>query len=316
MNRAQYTAMFNLLSRTKTRYAECVRITRTDGTVFRFTAHDKPIRIREPEGGSFNYLSANSFSLTSLETSIGLVVSNMDIDGAIDDDSITENDLRNGLFDHANVDLFLAYWSNNKVAVLPLRTSWVGEIQMDGPKYKVDLRGIAQRLAQTFVKATSLECRYDFCDRECTLDIADFTETFTVNGVDGRDTFRVGGGITDTENYYQWGLATWLTGSNAGVKMEILRQNRNRVQLFLPMNSAIRLGDTISLVAGCSKTWTQCGVFDNKVNFGGEPFLAGNDILSRYPDDTADETIAAEQGITGTVTSGLTNTGLFDGEFD
>lgn len=320
MNRAQFATMFNLLSRTRTRYAECIKITRQDGVIYRFTAHDKPFRVKEPDGNSYIYESASSFSLTSLETSTGLVVSNMDIDGAIDDDRITENDLRNGLFDHANVELFLAYWANSKVTVLPLRTSWIGEIQMDGPKYKVDLRGIAQRLAQTFVNATSLECRYDFCDSCCTLDVADFTNTFSVGTPESRDTFTVtGGSIPNVDNFYQWGLATWLTGNNAGVRMEILRQNDNRVQLFLPMNSAIRGGDTLTMLAGCSKTWTQCGIYGNQVNFGGEPFLAGNDILSRYPDDSPDET-EDERGIAGNsigfVLDGITSSGLFGGEFD
>lgn len=291
MRRSDYLRFFSLLSRTKTKYAECVKITRTDGTIFRFTSHDNPLKIMEENGIIREYQSANSFSLTSLETSSGLVVSNMDIDGAIDADAITENDLRNGFFDNANFELFLAYWSNSNIRTLPLRTSWVGEIQMDGPKYKVDLRGIAQRLAQTFIQTTSLECRYDFCNSKCGLSAATFTSEYRVREVFSRDIFRVFNMPAPfRENAYQWGKAKILTGPNAGVEMEILRQYEDRVQLFLPLNFPLEPEDDVELMRGCNKTWDKCKEFENTINFGGEPFLAGNDILSRYPDASDDET--------------------------
>lgn len=289
MNRAQYAAMFNLLQRTRTKYAECIKVTRADGLTHRFTAHDRPLTLLEDGGTIGTYLRANSFSLTSLETTAGLVVSNMDIEGAIDDDAISENDLRDGLYDNAKVELFIAYWSKDKVSVLPLRVSWIGEIQMDGPKFKVDLRGIAQRLAQTFVKATSLECRYNFCDADCQLIAENYTEEVTVTEVISRDTFKFSVQNAVTSNFFQWGLAKWTSGDNAGVKMEILRHYEDQVQLFLPLNKPIEVGDIIDMTGGCSKSWDRCGSFGNRVNFGGEPFLAGNDMLSRYPSDTPDE---------------------------
>jgi uncharacterized phage protein (TIGR02218 family) len=240
----------------------------------------------------------------------------MDIDGAISDDAITENDLQNGLYDHANVELFLADWANSKVVVLPLRTSWIGEIQMDGNTYKVDLRGIAQRLAQTFVQTTSLECRHAFCDTGCKLDIADFTDSYTVLDVETRDTFNLQGVVPEEPNVYQWGLATFTSGANAGVEMEVLRHYGRRIQLFLPLNNAIEVGDTLDLVYGCSKTWTQCNNYSNHVNFGGEPFLSGSDVLSRYPDDTADETETPDgiEDVWADYTDEFNE--LFDGEYD
>lgn len=283
MNRAQYSTMFNLLARTRTKYTECIKITRADGTIFRFTAHDEPLTVREPEGGDFLYLSANSFSLTTIETSIGLVVSNMDIDGLIDDDSITENDLRSGLFDNANVELFIAYWSNSTVNILPLRTSWIGEIQVDGPKFKVDLRGIAQKLAQVFIKGTSLECRYTFGDADCGLSLAAFTHTYTIATVESRDIFTCNIAAPEHANTFQWGNAKWLTGDNAGTEMEVLHQFETRVQLFLPMKFTIQVGDTLELIEGCNKTWDQCKAFGNGQFFGGEPYLAGGDLLTRVP---------------------------------
>lgn len=313
--RTEFAKMFSLLMRTRTKYTECIKITRVDGRVFRFTAHDTDIVLREPDEQYQTYKAANSFILTSLETSSGLVVSNMDIDGLIDDDDISEADLRLGFFENANVDLFLAYWADSHIKILPMRTSWVGEIQMDGPKFKVDLRGIAQRLSQTFIQATSLECRWTFADGGedgsavhiragsncgCGLTEADWTDTYTITSLENTyDTFNCGGiPVENYEYYYQWGKCRFTSGENSGVVMEVLYHFGEQIKLFLPVPYPIQIGDTIELVAGCDKSYSTCGdKFDNKPRFGGEPFLAGTDFITRYPDvkeGTEEETGGAE----------------------
>lgn len=307
MNRSQYAAMFRMLERTRTKWVECIRITRTDGTVYRFTAHDEDLRISDgTPGGPKIFQSAASFSLTNLETNIGLVVSNMNIDAIISDDAITEADLRNGVFEHANVELFLAYWGNNRIRLLPLRTSWIGELQINGSEYKADLRGIAQKLAQVFVSGTSLDCRWSFCDENasgksyCGLNADSFTDSLVVASVESRDTFTVnphGNG----DDYYKWGKVTFTSGENNGASMEVLRQWGDRFQLFLPLKGVIAPGDTLDALAGCNKTFTQCQAYSNSRRFGGEPYLEGSDVLTRVgiPDNNVSESDVDDGSFTG-----------------
>jgi uncharacterized phage protein (TIGR02218 family) len=288
MNRTQYANIYKRLAKTKTRYVECLKITRLDGTIYRFTGHDTDMRITEADGQPYDYKSANSFQLTAIESQMGLVVSNMDINAIIDDDDISGDDLLAGLFDHANFELFIAYWTNSNVGILPLRTTWVGELRVEGADFKADLRGIAQRLAQTFVETTSLECRYQFCDAGCGLNEADFTENVVVATVASQDTFTAG---IAQGNYgkYVWGLAKFTSGGNVGVEMEIIRNFNNKLQLFLPVPYAINQGDTLTLIEGCDKTYSTCGVFGNIRYFGGEPFLTGSDHLTSYPSSAQPE---------------------------
>lgn len=283
MTRDEYVHIFSILSKRQTHMAECVKITRRDGTIFRFTSHDEDLTIREPDGFYYKYLRANSFVMTSLETDNGLAVSNMDIDGMIDDNSITEDDLRNGLFDNARLDVFLAYWMDRSVKVLPLRVSWIGEIQTEDTKFKVDLRGIASRLAQTFVQVTSLECRWRFTDDRCGLTPAAFERTVAISEVPTDDTFLANIPEAEWENKYQWGIATILSGENEGAQMEILRQFGTRVQLFLPLAKPLVPGTAVSIRQGCNKKFSTCCTrFTNSRRFGGEPFLAGADMITRY----------------------------------
>ncbi|MEQ1538548.1 MAG: phage portal protein [Sphingorhabdus sp.] len=52
----------------------------------------------------------------------------------------------------------------------------------------------------------------------------------------------------------------------------------------LGANELIHTGSRIELVEGCDKTIATCSTrFSNAINFRGEPYLPGNDILTRYP---------------------------------
>lgn len=293
MKRDNYTLLYNRLANTRTKYTECVKITRTDGTTYRFTALDDDLSIQEADGAFYTYKSADSFKLTALETQSGLVVSNMDVDCIVSDDSIAEDDLIAGLFDHANVELFIAYWAGQSIGTLPLRTSWIGEIQIKGVQFRADLRGIAQKLQQVFIQTTSLECRWTFCDPKCGLNAATYTRNVTVTAVESNDTFDANI-LSGDQNKFQWGLARFLTGNNAGGEMEIIRNFNTRIQLFLPMPFDVQVGDTLQLIYGCDKVFRTCNtVYNNADRFGGEPFLAGSDLLVTYPkmvdDDEEDD---------------------------
>ena len=52
------------------------------------------------------------------------------------------------------------------------------------------------------------------------------------------------------------------------------------VNLFLPMPFDLQIGDTFNLAPGCDKTIPVCrDNYDNIINYRGEPYLPGEDIL-------------------------------------
>ena len=74
---------------------------------------------------------------------------------------------------------------------------------------------------------------------------------------------------------------------NTGLSMEIKSWDlaAKRVTLFLPMSFDVTPGDAVTLRAGCAKSLGVCrDTFDNVLNFRGEPFVPGNDLLFRTPD--------------------------------
>jgi hypothetical protein len=88
--------------------------------------------------------------------------------------------------------------------------------------------------------------------------------------------------ITDSE-YYTNGIVTWLTGANAGLRMEVKAYSVGRVELFQSMPFTIALGDTYTITAGCDHQLTTCkNRFNNVINFRGEPHVSGNDALLKH----------------------------------
>lgn len=84
------------------------------------------------------------------------------------------------------------------------------------------------------------------------------------------------------QGYFSYGLVTWLTGTNAGYKMDVRQFSPGLVTLALPMPNPITVGDTYSIVAGCDKTAATCqGRYSNFINFRGEPFIPGTDAILR-----------------------------------
>jgi uncharacterized phage protein (TIGR02218 family) len=80
----------------------CWRIERLDGNVYGFTSHDRDLTI-----GGIVYDSAYGYSKTAIQSGSDMSVDNLDITGVLDSDQIDIEDLRNGLFDMANVFIFL-----------------------------------------------------------------------------------------------------------------------------------------------------------------------------------------------------------------
>ena len=81
------------------------------------------------------------------------------------------------------------------------------------------------------------------------------------------------------DGWFEQGLATWLTGANAGLAMEI-KQHINtggEIKLKFPMPFAIAAGDTVRLQAGCLKRQPEDCIakYSNVRNHRGVHYLPG-----------------------------------------
>lgn len=181
------TALNNHIGSEVTTLCMCWKIVRTDGVQFGFTTHDQDLTI----DGLF-YDSAHGYTSSAITTNSDLSVDNSDVEGILESDLITDEDLRNGLFNFASIYVFMVNWSDLTQGVLKLRRGWFGEVTVgQNGKFTTELRGLNQALSHNYVEVFTPECRADFCDARCKLNLADFERNATILSVANRRQFTV-----------------------------------------------------------------------------------------------------------------------------
>lgn len=143
------------------------RLTRVDGIELFFTDLDKDLTY---EGNT--YRADTGYRRSAVANTATMSVDNLDIAGFLDSNEITEEDLRAGLYDYAEVRIALVNWKDLSQGLLKMRRGWLGEVVLtDKGFFKAELRGLTQVLSQSLGELYSAECRADLGDSRCKLPI-------------------------------------------------------------------------------------------------------------------------------------------------
>jgi uncharacterized phage protein (TIGR02218 family) len=257
-----------------TSLAVCWQLTLTDNTVMGFTDHTSDLTI-----SSVLYKAATGFSPTSIETKDRFSVDNLDVAGILDSAAITEVDIMAGKYDFAEILIFMVNVTDLSQGIITHRRGWLGEVSLQNGQFTAEVRGLAQKLQQNIVELYSPTCRAVLGDARCKVALAGFTATGAINTVTSRQVF-ISNSMTQAAGYFSGGEVQWLTGANAGRRMEIKEFSNKQFTLVLPMPNNVAVGDTFNAIAGCDKTFNTCFTkFSNAVNFRGEPYVPGMDKM-------------------------------------
>lgn len=257
-----------------TTLATCWKLTRKDGMVMGFTDHDRDLLVE-----TVTYAAATGFTPTAVSSSSALNVDNMDVEGMLSSGVITEADIMAGLYDHAEISVFQVNYMDTGQGTLPLRTGWLGEVELRGGRFVAEVRGLAQRLSQRIGAFYSPSCRADFGDSRCKKNLAAHTSFSTITSMTSRSILH-DAARTEAAGLYSFGTLTFLTGENIGLSGEVKIYVPGMFTLFLPFPYPVAAGDSYQVTQGCDKTLETCAVrFANAVNFRGEPHVPGTDRL-------------------------------------
>ncbi len=252
------------------------RLERRDGVTIGFTSHDRDIMI---DGLSFR--ASPGMEPTSITETLGLETGGLDVRGVLSADAIREDDLAAGRWDGAWLSIFLFDWSNPEAGKHILAVGELGNVSYSGNAFQVEFLGASVKLERAIAPYTSPTCRARFCDRDCGLNQQRFVKLARISAVSG-DQLNVN--IPMAVNAYAFGYLRWLDGKNAGILTDIIANSAAQVQIASLPPYAIEQGTRIYLFEGCDKRMATCASrFQNAINFRGEPYLPGNDLLTRYP---------------------------------
>lgn len=260
------------------------RIKRRDGVEFRYTSLDRDVRY----GGQV-YKSCGSLNPSASEDASTLgTVSNIELEGIISDDGITEADLYGGLFDDAYVTVDLVAWGALPESPRRLASGWTGELSQGDTGFKMEVLGAGSRLdQQALVQMVTPGCRWVFGDSRCGKDLEAMKLTGEVTGSVTRSVF--GASLSGDGAGRQWenGTVRFTSGVNEGQRLEVRSVDFAAGVVNLWPSAAFRAepGDTFDLLPGCDKSRDGgCTLYANVINHGGFPDVPGNDAILETPD--------------------------------
>lgn len=250
------------------------RIERSDGIALGFTSHDRDLAF-----DGLVHRTAPGMVPSAIRRTATFEPDSADIAGALSHDSITEGDLAAGRFDGAVVAMGMVDWETLERETLYSGT--IGAVGHEGAGFSAELRSIKDLLSRDIVPRTSPTCRAEFCGTGCTLSAARFTRSATLALVEPDGGMRVAGASTDG---LLFGMLRWIDGPEAGLSRRIEDIDGSLLILDRPADPGTPVGTRILLREGCDHTLDTCATrFANATNFQGEPYLPGNDLLTRYP---------------------------------
>lgn len=255
--------------------AFCWRLERRDGVTIGLTSHDRALRI-----DGLDYAASPGLVPSAIRQTGGLDPAVMDVEGALSSDSLAAVDLAQGRWDGAAVALHLTEWTEPGVLWLELASGTLGPVKQAKGGFSAALSGRKAILSRAVAPATSPTCRAVLGDGDCRVDMGRRRRVAQVAAVDGE---RVLVGALDG-TLFVGGRLRWLGGPRCGLWEGVAEGGAGFVGLDEPPAETIAAGTRVLLEEGCDKRIATCASrFGNGANFRGEPYLPGNDLLTRYP---------------------------------
>lgn len=253
------------------------RVLRRDGVTLGFTTHDRDVWF----DGVLHRASPGMVP-SAIRRCADLDPDSVEARGAITHDAIGAADLAAGRFDGAAVRIGVVDWDSGEREVLYAGT--IGEIAAEHGGFSAELVSRKAMLQRDPVPRTSPTCRAAFCGPGCNLDPQRFTREVVLAAVDADANSAAFAEAPDPADH-AGGSLRWLDGPQAGIAMGVMADDgAGALVLDTPLDPATPAGARALLREGCDHTLDTCASrFGNVVNFRGEPFLPGNDLLTRYP---------------------------------
>ncbi len=271
-----------------TRRCQLWSIERTDGMVLRFTSHDEDVT-----WGEDTYATCHSLRESASEQSAAAdQVGNIDLEGLLDTDAISDDDLYAGIYNDAFVQVWRVAWGDNTDQAFRVAAGWLGNISHGERGWKGEVVGPGGRLLQQpLLQVVAPTCRWRFGDlTTCGIDADALAITGTVLSAATRSYLFTD--VIDPGGSAQWdrGTLRFTYGRNTGQVCEVrdVDFDTGRIVLWVRSGFAPDAGDSFVLKPGCDLGFDSgCQAYDNRERHGGFPHVPGTDQVRQVPEQKA-----------------------------
>lgn len=279
-------------------------MTRLDGTVFRYTNHDRQLVDVLVDKGSplvfENFDPVGAPNTESWRWASGLEEASAKLTGSVLDSHFVADDARSGIWDDTKVEAFaIADWRYPFLPWFLRSTFWLDDVSWSGEQWEARLLGLTSRIDKLVGRVQNKHCdARELGDARCgyvmgtdPLDIV----TTTVSAVSGftdsdrRRVFRASG-LTAADKFYLHGYVVWNTGANSTIgvnrwDVQRYKQSGGEVWLTHPTERDIQVGDSFTIRGGCNRSLIEhCKKrYANADNHRGFPYMPAIDKVIETP---------------------------------
>lgn len=279
------------------------KVVRQDGTVYGFTTHDQDITYL-----STLYAAGSGMTNTANASKADATVDNLEVTGFLQSDSITEADVRSGLWDNAVISIYVVNYNDLTQGDCKLRSGSTGEIKMANGVFTAEIRGLTQQLTTVIGQLYGPLCRAELFSNPgagadpidvnshylCMLNAATYRQSGSVASSANAVTIVPASGLLMTgsttpsnpapSGWFSDGIIHFTSGVLNNYTFEIKTYDGTTLIMYLPLPYQPAASDTFTIEPGCAKNTGDChSKFNNILNFRGEPFIPGNDLILLYP---------------------------------
>lgn len=255
----------------------CWLLIRADGTILGFTDHDQAIRIHDTDCMPQTGMTAGTMELES-----GFALNGGQAEAALSTDAISSDDILDGLYDRATVQLYLVNWRAPETAQL-LRTMRIAKITQADGIFSAEMDGLLSGFDAPQGRHYRRNCDASFGDSKCGINTALPVYQQSVTTMAG-----TGGLIVQIQpppaKESDYANGTFMLADEV---LPITRIETGstawKIHLRTEPKAVISLNQIGLLIAGCDKSFATCRArFNNAKNFRGFPHLPGNDAAYQF----------------------------------
>lgn len=263
-----------------TTLCRCWLLTRKDGFQLGITDHDSDLSV-----GAVLFEANGGFEASSLEAAAGLATVGGEVSGALSSDRIIAEDVEAGLFDGAELRVYLVNWQAPALDFL-VDVSTLGEIKRADGRFIAETRNAFHAYDQEQGRLYTASCSAELGDSRCGISLG--APPFRISGVvettDGRHGLIAVAVANTVAGLFTRGIATFTAGANTGLSV-VVKDHRAGGELVFWQALVRDLvpGDSFDVTAGCDKRFATCrDRFANAANFRGFPFIPAPDFVLTY----------------------------------
>lgn len=264
----------------------CLRIVPVLGDTVRLTHYQTDLAMSNGEV----YDSFQGYDFSGYEAVSSMAPGAVDLQGILGVAGISREAIASGVYDNARCYLFATSWTAPVEDEEPLTASTFGKATLVDDRFVIEEMVLIDALNQSVGSSYNAGCQKTFGNStgplitRCNVNLAAITVTGTLTGVTDRLICR-DSARAEAANYFAYGLLSFTTGANAGLKaIQVKRHEADgTLELFEAMPYAMAIGDAYSLIPGCRKRLEDCrDKWSNVINFGGFPRIPTNNQAGQW----------------------------------